>query len=79
MAMAAVSAATALRSKRPATATEASTGLKHACALLKKYLGARAGPEALLHAFLASRDLDRPAAQFWIEVYQMIVERRTRG
>jgi hypothetical protein len=78
MAMAAVSAATALRSKRPATATEASTGLKHACALLKKYLGARAGTEALLHAFLASRDLDRPVAQFWIDVYQMIAETRKR-
>jgi hypothetical protein len=46
--------------------------------LLLKYLGARAPTEALLHAFFAERDLDRAAAQFWIETYQLIVERRTR-
>jgi len=52
---------------------------RHACTLLLKYLGARAPTEALLHAFFAERDLDRAAAQFWIEAYQLIVERRTRG
>jgi hypothetical protein len=52
---------------------------RNACALLLKYLGARAPTEALLHAFFAERDLDRAAAQFWIEAYQLIVERRTRG
>jgi hypothetical protein len=50
-----------------------------ACALLLKYLGARAPTEALLHAFFAERDLDRASAQFWIEAYQLIVERRTQG
>jgi hypothetical protein len=51
---------------------------RDACTLLLKYLGARAPTEALLHAFFAERDLDRPSAQFWIEAYQLIVERRTR-
>jgi hypothetical protein len=60
------------RVKRPADP-------RSACALLLKYLGARAPTEALLHAFFAERDLDRAAAQFWIEAYQLIVERRTRG
>ena len=49
---------------------------RHACTLLLKYLGARAATEALLHAFFAERDLDRAGAQFWIEVYQMIVGTR---
>jgi hypothetical protein len=44
--------------------------------LLRKYLGARAPTEALLHAFFAERDLDRTAAQFWIEAYQLIVGTR---
>jgi hypothetical protein len=47
-----------------------------ACALLLKYLGARAATEALLHAFFAERDLDRASAQFWIETYQFIVGTR---
>jgi hypothetical protein len=37
---------------------------RRACALLLKYLGARARTEALLHAFFAERDLDRAGAQF---------------
>ena len=49
---------------------------RHACALLLKYLGARAPTEALLHAFFAERDLDRASAQFWIEAYQLIVGTR---
>jgi hypothetical protein len=48
-----------------------------ACTLLRKYLGARAATEALLHAFFAERDLDRASAQFWIEAYQLIVGTRT--
>jgi len=60
------------RVKRPADP-------RRACTLLLKYLGARAPTEALLHAFFAERELDRAAAQFWIEAYQLIVERRTRG
>jgi hypothetical protein len=60
------------RVKRPADP-------RSACTLLLKYLGARAPTEALLHAFFAERELDRAAAQFWIEAYQLIVERRTRG
>jgi hypothetical protein len=47
-----------------------------ACTLLRKYLGARAPTEALLHAFFAERDLDRASAQFWIEAYQLIVGTR---
>ena len=57
------------RVKRPADP-------RHACTLLRKYLGARAPPEALLHAFFAERDLDRASAQFWIEAYQLIVGTR---
>jgi hypothetical protein len=34
-----------------------------------------AGTEALLRAFLAERDCDRPKAQFWIEVYGLVAER----
>ena len=49
---------------------------RHACALMLKYLGARAATEALLHAFFAERDLDRAGAQFWIEAYQLIVGTR---
>ena len=49
---------------------------RHASTLLLKYLGARAPTEALLHAFFAERDLDRAAAQFWIEAYQLIVGTR---
>ena len=49
---------------------------RRACALLLKYLGARAATEALLHAFFAERDLDRASAQFWIEAYQLIVGTR---
>ena len=49
---------------------------RHARTLLLKYLGARAPTEALLHAFFAERDLDRAAAQFWIEAYQLIVGTR---
>jgi hypothetical protein len=49
---------------------------RHACALLLKYLGARAPTEALLHAFFAERDLDRASAQFWIEAYRLIVGTR---
>ena len=49
---------------------------RRACALLLKYLGARAPTEALLHAFFAERDLDRASAQFWIEAYQLIVGTR---
>jgi hypothetical protein len=49
---------------------------RRACALLLKYLGARAPTEALLHAFFAERDLDRASAQFWIEVYQLLVGTR---
>jgi hypothetical protein len=32
-----------------------------------------AGAEALLRAFLAERDCDRPRARFWIEVYRLII------
>jgi hypothetical protein len=75
-AIATVSAAlTSLR--RPENAAWALPTRARTCTLLKKYLGARAGTEALLHAFLAARECDGPAAQFWIGVYQMIVE--TRG
>jgi hypothetical protein len=49
---------------------------RHACTLMLKYLVARAPTEALLHAFFAERDLDRAAAQFWIEAYQLIVGAR---
>ena len=49
---------------------------RRACTLMLKYLGARAPTEALLHAFFAERDLDRAAAQFWIEAYQLIVGTR---
>src|SRR4029077_8888628 len=57
------------RVKRPADP-------RRACALLLKYLGARAATEALLHAFFAERDLDRASVQFWIEAYQLIVGTR---
>ena len=49
---------------------------RRARGLLVKYLGARAGAEALFHAFLAERNLNRPAARFWIGVYGMIVGER---
>jgi hypothetical protein len=62
--------------RRPANTAWALPTQERTCTLLKKYLGARAGTEALLHAFLASRECDGPAAQFWIGVYQMIVETR---
>ncbi len=35
-----------------------------------------AGAEALLRAFLAERDCNRPSARFWIAVYRLITEQR---
>ena len=44
-----------------------------ACAILVECYADGAGAEALLRAFLAERDCNRPAARFWIEVYGRIV------
>ena len=44
-----------------------------ACAILVECYDDGAGAEALLRAFLAERNCDRPGARFWIEVYGMIV------
>lgn len=38
--------------------------------------GPKAGAEALHHAFVSELASDSTAAQFWIEVYRVIVERR---
>jgi hypothetical protein len=35
--------------------------------------GAGAAAEALFRAFLGEHDGDRPAAQFWLEVYRIVV------
>ena len=37
-----------------------------------------AGAEALLRAFIAERNCDRPKAQFWIEVYGLVGEQMGR-
>jgi hypothetical protein len=58
------------------TATDARTDPRRASVLLRKYLGPRAGAEALLHAFLAERDLDRDAVRYWIKVYELIAQRK---
>ena len=44
----------------------------HACAVLLECYDDGAGAEALLRAFLAERDCDRPGAKFWISVYGLI-------
>ena len=46
-----------------------------ACAILMKCYRDGAGMEALLRAFLAERDCNRPRARFWIAVYGLIAER----
>ncbi len=38
--------------------------------------GPKAGAEALHHAFVSELATDSTAAQFWIEVYRVILERR---
>jgi hypothetical protein len=38
--------------------------------------GPNAGAEALYHAFVSELASDSEAAQFWIEVYRVILERR---
>jgi hypothetical protein len=38
--------------------------------------GSDAGAEALYHAFVSELASDSIAAQFWIEVYRVILERR---
>jgi hypothetical protein len=55
-------------------ATEQRSDRQQAARLLLKYLGTRGGPEALLRAFLAERDRDRPGARFWIDVYELILK-----
>jgi hypothetical protein len=40
--------------------------------------GAKAGADALHHAFVSELATDSTAAQFWIEVYGVILERRER-
>jgi hypothetical protein len=42
-------------------------------AWLVKTCGVAAGSEALFRAFIGEHDGDRSAAQFWIEVYRIIV------
>jgi hypothetical protein len=46
-----------------------------AATILMAY-GPNAGAEALHHAFVSELASDRIAAQFWIEVYRVIAERR---
>jgi hypothetical protein len=46
-----------------------------ACKILLDCYEDAAGTEALLRAFLAERDRDRPKVQFWIEVYGLVAER----
>jgi hypothetical protein len=46
-----------------------------ACKILLDCYNDAAGTEALLRAFLAERDRDRPKAEFWIEVYGLVAER----
>lgn len=41
--------------------------------------GSAAGTEALLHAFMREHDGDSLGAQFFIEVYRVIVERNAEG
>jgi hypothetical protein len=55
-------------------AIEQRSDRQNAARLLLKYLGARGGTEALLRAFLAERDRDRPGARFWIDVYELILK-----
>jgi hypothetical protein len=55
-------------------AIEQRSDRQQAARLILKYLGARGGAEALLRAFLAERDRDRPGARFWIDVYELILK-----
>ena len=48
----------------------------YACAILVECYDEAAGAEALLRAFLAERDHNRPAARFWIAVYRLIADKR---
>jgi hypothetical protein len=49
-----------------------------ACAILLKCYDDGAGAEALLRAFLAERDCNRPRARFWIAVYGLIAEQMNK-
>ena len=57
--------------RRPAVPTDPKT----ACAILLQCYDDGAGAEALLRAFLAERNYDRPGARFWIDVYGLIAGR----
>jgi hypothetical protein len=43
-------------------------------AVLLAEFRAAAGTQALLRAFLAEHDNDRPAARFWLDVYEAILK-----
>ncbi len=58
---------------RPTLPTDPQT----ACKILLDCYKDAAGTEALLRAFIAERDCDRAKAQFWVEVYGLVGERRT--
>ena len=61
-----------MNARRPDVPADANT----ACAILLQCYDDGAGAEALLRAFLAERDCNRPDARFWIEVYGMIAEQQ---
>jgi hypothetical protein len=44
--------------------------------ILLQCYGERAGAEALFRSFLRERDLDREGAEFWLEVYGVIVRQK---
>lgn len=61
------------RPEQPMTAPQARSDPKDAaCKMLRINFGIRAGAEALLRAFLAERNDDRPGARFWIKVYGLL-------
>ena len=59
-----------IRGRRPVP-----TDPETACSVLVQSYDDGAGTEALLRAFLAERDRNRPAARFLIEVYGLVAER----
>jgi hypothetical protein len=61
------------RPERRMAAPQARSNPKDAaCTMLRINFGIRARAEALLRAFLAERDDNRPGARFWIKVYGLL-------
>ena len=50
-----------------------------ACAVLVECYDDGAGAEALLRAFLAERNCDRPGARYWITVHGLIADKEKQS